>query len=88
MKLKGCLLLIDYGYLGPNNQNTIQSVIKHKKNNILKNLGKADITSHVNFTLLKEFFIKNDLKVLKIVCQKDFLKIWVLMKELKLLPKK
>lgn len=74
LKLKGCLLLIDYGYLGPNNQNTIQSVIKHKKNNILKNLGKADITSHVNFTLLKEFFIKNNLKVLKIVCQKDFLK--------------
>ena len=48
-KLNGCILLIDYGYLKPNNQNTLQSVIKNKKNNLLKNLGKADITSHVNF---------------------------------------
>ena len=33
-KLKGCILLIDYGYLKPNNQNTLQSVMKHKKNNL------------------------------------------------------
>ena len=32
---KGCLLLIDYGYLNPNNQNTLQSVMKHKKNDLL-----------------------------------------------------
>ena len=38
----------------------------------LKNLGKADITSHVNFKLLKEFFLKNNLKVKKIVTQKNF----------------
>jgi NADH dehydrogenase [ubiquinone] 1 alpha subcomplex assembly factor 7 len=29
--LGGCILLIDYGYLRPNNQNTLQSLIKHKK---------------------------------------------------------
>ena len=52
-KLKGCILLIDYGYLKPNNQSTLQSVIKHKKKNLLNNLGKADVTSHVNFKLLK-----------------------------------
>ena len=45
--------MIDYGYLKPNNQNTLQSVMKHKKNNLLNNLGKADITAHVNFKLLK-----------------------------------
>ena len=39
----------------PNNQNTLQSVIKYK-NNILNNLGKADVTAHVNFSLLSEFF--------------------------------
>ena len=49
-KLKGGLLLIDYGYLESNNKNTLQSVIKHKKNKLLENLGKADITSHVNFS--------------------------------------
>ena len=68
------MLLIDYGYLKPNNQNTLQSVIKHKKNPLFKNLGKADITSHVNFSLLNEFFVKNNLKVKKIISQKEFLK--------------
>ena len=51
--------MIDYGYLKPNNQNTLQSVMRHKKNSLLNNLGKADITSHVNFPLLKEFLKKN-----------------------------
>ena len=37
------------------NQNTLQSVLRHKKNNLLNNLGKADITAHVNFGLLKNF---------------------------------
>jgi len=72
-KLKGGLLLIDYGYLTPQNKNTLQSLIKHKRNNLLDNLGKADITSLVNFNLLNEYFIKNNLKVKKIVTQKFFL---------------
>ena len=72
-KLSGCILLIDYGYLKSHNQDTLQSVYKHKRNNLLKNLGKADITSHVNFELLKEFFMKNKLKVKKTLSQKEFL---------------
>ena len=72
-KLKGGLLLIDYGYLIPTNKNTLQSLFNHKKNKLLDNLGKADITSLVNFNLLKEYFIKNNLKVKKIVTQKFFL---------------
>ncbi len=72
-KLKGCILIIDYGYLLPNNQNTLQSVIRHRKNPLLKNLGKADVTSHVNFALLREFFLKRKLKVKKTVTQKEFL---------------
>ena len=72
-KLQGGLLLIDYGYLTPKNKNTLQSLIKHKKNKLLDNLGKADITSLVNFNLLNEYFIKNNLKVKKIVTQKFFL---------------
>ena len=47
--------------------------MKHKKNNLLDNLGKADVTAHVNFTLLKEFFLKNNLKTKKIITQKQFL---------------
>ncbi len=72
-KFNGCLLIIDYGYLKPNNQNTLQSVIKHSKNNIFRNLGKADITCHVNFSLLSEYFVKNNLKVKKTITQNEFL---------------
>ena len=72
-KLEGGLLLIDYGYLKPKNKNTLQSLIKHKQNRLLDNLGKADITSLVNFKLLNEYFMKNNLKVKKIVTQKFFL---------------
>ena len=72
-KLGGCILMIDYGYLKPNNQNTLQSVMKHKRNSLLYNLGKADITAHVNFALLSEFFKKDGLKVKDVITQKQFL---------------
>ena len=67
-------MLIDYGYFKSHNKSTLQSVFKHQKNKLLGNLGNADITSHVNFSLLKEFFLKNNLKVENIISQKEFLK--------------
>ncbi len=73
LKLNGCILLIDYGFLKSNNLDTLQSVKNHRKNSILKNLGKADITSKVNFDLLKEYFLKNNLKVKSAITQKKFL---------------
>ena len=88
LALRGGLLLIDYGYLKPNNKNTLQSVLKHKKNKILKHLGKADITSHVNFSLLEEFFLKNNLKVKKIVTQKEFLEKMGIIQRANMLSKK
>jgi NADH dehydrogenase [ubiquinone] 1 alpha subcomplex assembly factor 7 len=88
LQAKGCLLLIDYGYLRPTNQNTLQSVMKHRKNNILNNLGKADITSHVNFKLLNEFFVKNNLKVEKIISQQKFLKNMGIIKRAETIAKK
>ena len=57
---EGCILLIDYGYLKSHNGNTLQSVFRHKRNRLLDNLGKADVTSHINFELLREFFKKNN----------------------------
>ena len=72
-KLGGCVLLIDYGYSKPNNQNTLQSVMWHKKNKLFNNLGRADITAHVNFALLNEFFLKNNLKIKNLITQKEFL---------------
>ena len=73
-KFKGGLLLIDYGYLENRNIDTLQSVKNHKKNKIFENIGKADITSHVNFKLLRDYFVKNKLKTNKIVTQSFFLK--------------
>jgi len=87
-QLKGCILMIDYGYLKPNNQNTLQSVIKHKKNNLLDNLGKADVTAHVNFTLLNEFFSKNGLKIKNVISQKNFLEAMGILERAKIVAKK
>ena len=87
-KISGCLLIIDYGYLKPKNQNTLQSVMRHKKNNLLDHLGKADITSHVNFKLLTEFFLKNNLKVKKIISQQKFLKSMGIIERAEIIGKK
>jgi len=86
--LNGCLLMIDYGYLKPNNQNTLQSVMRHKKNNILNNLGKADVTSLVNFDLLREFFSKKNLEVKKTISQEVFLKNMGIVKRAEIIAKK
>ena len=87
-KLKGCILLIDYGYFSPNNKSTLQSVMKHKKNNLLSNLGKADITAHVNFKLLIEFFLKNNLKTKNLLSQKEFLENMGIFERAKVLARK
>lgn len=39
----------DYAYLYPLYKDSLQSIYKHKYNNILDNIGCADITSYVNF---------------------------------------
>ena len=90
-KLSGGILLIDYGYLNSNNSNTIQAVMDNKKistETMLKNLGKADITSLVNFNLLKEYFLKNNLKVKKVVTQRFFLERMGIIERAQILQKK
>ena len=89
--LSGGVLLIDYGYMGELNENTIQIVMKNRKihkNNLLKYFGKADITSLVNFSLLNEFFLKKKLNVKKIVSQKFFLERMGIIERAKILEKK
>ena len=87
-KQKGCLLIIDYGYLKSKSADTLQSVKNHKKNYLFNNLGKADITSLVNFKLLKEFFIKNNLKVKNIISQREFLEKLGIIQRAEMLAKK
>ena len=73
-RLNGGLLLIDYGFLKQESNNTLQSVKNHKKNMIFSNVGNADITSLVNFNLLKNYLIKKKLEVSNVATQKFFLK--------------
>ena len=73
-KLNGGVLFIDYGYNNKEkNMDTLQSVIKHRYNNINKKIGEADITSLVNFSLYKEYFNSNGLFVEDIISQSQFL---------------
>tara|TARA_Y100000590_G_scaffold423525_1_gene529502 strand:+ start:496 stop:1566 length:1071 start_codon:yes stop_codon:yes gene_type:complete len=73
IKYDGGLLIFDYGYTEQKNKNTLQSVIRHKYQNIFSNLGHADITSHINYKLFSEILIKNNLTVEKIINQNKFL---------------
>ncbi len=73
-KSNGGLLLIDYGFLKEQNISTLQSVKSHQKNKIFDNISNADISSLVNFKLLKDYLSKNKLTLNKVVTQSFFLK--------------
>ncbi len=73
-KFDGGILLIDYGYLKAQGNDTLQSLKSHKKNIFYNNVGKADITYLVNFELLSKFLTSQKLFLNKIVNQSFFLK--------------
>ena len=87
-KLSGGLLLVDYGFLKQENNDTLQSIKNHKKNMLFKNIGEADITSLVNFNLLKTYFKKKNLKTNNIVTQAYFLKKMGIINRAEILSKK
>ena len=90
-ELSGGVLLIDYGKQNLIDKNTLQLVMKNKKigiDNLIESLGKADITSLVNFGLLKEYFAKKNLNVERIVSQKFFLQKMGIIERAKILEKK
>ena len=66
-------------------KNSLQSVHKHKYNNILENLGNSDITYNINFYLLKRIFKKLKLKVAGITTQGNFLTKLGIMKRAEIL---
>ena len=87
-KQTGGLLLIDYGFLKQKSKNTLQSVKNHKPNKIFNNIGNADITSLVNFNLIKIYLEKKKLKVNNIVTQGFFLKRMGIMNRAETIAKK
>ena len=87
-KQSGGLLLIDYGFLKQKSKNTLQSIKNHKSNMIFENVGNADITSLVNFNLIKKYLSKKGLKVNNIVTQEFFLKKMGIMNRAELISRK
>ena len=87
-KFDGGLLTVDYGYTQKKNQNTLQSVKKHRYTNLHIIPGHSDITSHVNFNLFSEILKKNNLDVKKITTQSKFLKKIGILERANILSKK
>jgi len=73
-KFDGGLLTFDYGNATKKNQNTLQSIKKHRYTNIFLSPGHSDLTSHINFKLFRKILKKNNLNVKKITTQNEFLK--------------
>ncbi len=71
-KRGGIAINIDYGYYMNFFKDTLQSVKSHKFSNILNDIGKSDITSHVNFYKLAKISINNELNV-NFMTQREFL---------------
>lgn len=66
-------MTFDYGFIKNNFQNTLQGIFQNKKtNNILENIGDADITHLVNFELFKNILAKHQINT-KIQTQQEFL---------------
>lgn len=77
---RGFILTIDYGYEGnqlyslDRNRGTIQTYYNHSNgDNPLSRIGSQDITSHVNFSLLRTLGCKFGLEPIATLTQADYL---------------
>ena len=73
IKNNGGLLIIDYGYNSKKMFDTLQSVKKHKKNNLLENIYKADITHLINFNFFKQKIRNLEISSINLTTQRKFL---------------
>lgn len=87
-KFDGGLLIFDYGYETKKNQNTLQSIKKHKYTNLFSMSHHSDITSHLNFKLFHKILTKNNLNVEKIITQNEFLSKIGILERANILSKK
>ncbi len=69
----GAALVVDYGHDVPGVGDTLQGVKNHRFVDVLEEPGLADITSHVDFSVLANAFDQCGLAVPKIATQADFL---------------
>ena len=70
----GMALMVDYGYIADNDNSTLQGLRGHNHEDILKDISKNDITTLVNFGLLKQYIEDNYTQIsCMIERQRDFL---------------
>jgi NADH dehydrogenase [ubiquinone] 1 alpha subcomplex assembly factor 7 len=69
----GAALIIDYGYGHYDYQDTLQAVKNHKYHPILKDVGDADITAHVDFCAIAEAATASDVNASDIITQNNLL---------------
>ena len=72
IKYDGVLLVIDYGNISGVGD-TLQAVNGHEIVSVLEKPGHSDLSSHVNFKLLKEIASKKNLYVSPLIDQQRFL---------------
>ena len=72
LKQGGCMLFIDYAYIGDKIFDTLQAVKKHKKISPLKEVGNSDISHLINIPFLKKIVSKHNLE-LSYSTQRNFL---------------
>ena len=70
---KGALLIIDYGYIEEEMKDTLMAIKKHSVTNVLDEIGKADITYHLNFRVLEKIIKNFKVKCQGITTQRNFL---------------
>ena len=86
-KRGGCILLIDYAYTNQKMFDTLQAVKKHKKINVLNEVGSSDISHVINIDFLKKYAKNLNLKV-DYNTQRNFLLNLGIMKRAELLAAK
>ncbi len=69
----GIFLTIDYGYFGNIKNFTLQALQNHKFSHVLEDIGKKDISSHVNFKDFIDIATKYKLRIDDYCSQKEFL---------------
>lgn len=73
---QGSTIFIDYGYIYPQiAQTTLQAIHRHEKVSIFDLPGQSDITSHVNFYALSQYFEQRNFRT-QVKTQREFLKDW------------
>ncbi len=74
-KYNGAALVIDYGYIHSGFRDTLQAVKNHNYSSVLEEPGNADITAHVDFSMLEKTAENMGVKQCEITTQKEFLEM-------------